>query len=719
MGFLHSIYKSFFINSSLQPATESDRSTCTRKGHDTSHPSCSPKGDAPTCSYKSSPLPQNTSTGCPFGFSSTRCDDIDDVERDEEVQNAGVSSTGATTFTPPLSGRNRVVLLYEHYIHLPALRAVWESPITERPELEPCFSAACHGMEIGYLLLAHFLTDQRTYVQKRSRVELVMEDLMRQYSLLAELVDGELEEEGPLDQCVRDGHAQPPTRGSGSPAPRPPQLLPSCSPSSPAFSLGAATDGSEDGSPTSFTETDSSSGSHLRTQGMGNPPSPSGGKTGGDKTDIPGGERPTSRSWGFPVPIKEEGSDQEAPVRLQPPRPLSSLTQDFPFPCCPPTSTVGARSPSLDLLLEALAQSLPAMTPSERVSVTKVIRNITHALDGASRAWSVGLGIEGQMNELRALVSLAPLASFQERESSSRHLDYARLIRPEVVVATYRDYPHTEDFFFRSVHLGTDCWAFTVIRRLQSARVLATGGDWYTASARVRQAAHILCYLGEHVMMLTSMVLRDYLELKVQIEGTSGEGSSLVRSFRPYTKRLMEPLEAALLRLPLSPARAGISTGEGEGVGEGEGEGEDDLQQALLAVYEFPEAYPALYAYIKALERVESALLGGFYFNHFRLAVNVIGGEARGTMNRAVAALQSTRECCKAVVYIPFQAKTSRLYIIRDHTRQWEGDGQNKHLNRKKSVTPYTNRNLPRSCILVIEKVSRRKHREESRTPAT
>lgn len=39
------------------------------------------------------------------------------------------------------------------------------------------------------------------------------------------------------------------------------------------------------------------------------------------------------------------------------------------------------------------------------------------------------------------------------------------------------------------------------------------------------QAGHILCYLGEHVLMLTSMVLRDYLELKVEIEGTSGEGS--------------------------------------------------------------------------------------------------------------------------------------------------------------------------------------------------
>jgi hypothetical protein len=38
-----------------------------------------------------------------------------------------------------------------------------------------------------------------------------------------------------------------------------------------------------------------------------------------------------------------------------------------------------------------------------------------------------------------------------------------------------------------------------------------------------------LSYLGEHVQMLTSMVLRDYLELKVEIEGTSGEGSIQVR----------------------------------------------------------------------------------------------------------------------------------------------------------------------------------------------
>lgn len=44
---------------------------------------------------------------------------------------------------------------------------------------------------------------------------------------------------------------------------------------------------------------------------------------------------------------------------------------------------------------------------------------------------------------------------------------------------------------------------------------LASRGEWHNAAARARQAAHILTYLGRHVLMLTSMILRDYLELKV------------------------------------------------------------------------------------------------------------------------------------------------------------------------------------------------------------
>ena len=42
----------------------------------------------------------------------------------------------------------------------------------------------------------------------------------------------------------------------------------------------------------------------------------------------------------------------------------------------------------------------------------------------------------------------------------------------------------------------------------------------------------MLHYLGDHILMLTSMNLRDYLRLKVEIQGTSGEGSKAVKAFR-------------------------------------------------------------------------------------------------------------------------------------------------------------------------------------------
>ncbi len=146
-------------------------------------------------------------------------------------------------------------------------------------------------------------------------------------------------------------------------------------------------------------------------------------------------------------------------------------------------------------------------------------------------------------------------------------------------------YANAEDFFFRTIHLGTECWMYVASRRAQSAHQYARQGKWDVASARimqvrcgsaprhlcaspatswsaaghcacaelsiwtpqnvtwkavdegapccavcasVSQAARVLRYLGEHVLSLTRMNLRDYLELKVQLEGTSGAGSSLV-----------------------------------------------------------------------------------------------------------------------------------------------------------------------------------------------
>ena len=62
----------------------------------------------------------------------------------------------------------------------------------------------------------------------------------------------------------------------------------------------------------------------------------------------------------------------------------------------------------------------------------------------------VGLGIEEQLNELRKQVGLEPLAGLAKRREG-RCLDYLRMVRPEVVLATKTEehYTHSEDFFFR------------------------------------------------------------------------------------------------------------------------------------------------------------------------------------------------------------------------------------------------------------------------------
>jgi hypothetical protein len=120
---------------------------------------------------------------------------------------------------------------------------------------------------------------------------------------------------------------------------------------------------------------------------------------------------------------------------------------------------------------------------------------------------------------------------------------------------------------------------------------LAGQGQWHNASARVLQAAHILSYLGEHVLMLTSMILKDYLELKVEIEGTSGEGSMQVKAFRGLVRDLYPPLKAAVLRLiNVDPATADAGV----------------EREALVHLYDHPYRHPELYAYAKALEAAES-----------------------------------------------------------------------------------------------------------------
>lgn len=131
---------------------------------------------------------------------------------------------------------------------------------------------------------------------------------------------------------------------------------------------------------------------------------------------------------------------------------------------------------------------------------------------------------------------------------------------------------------------------------------------------------------------------RDYLFLKVELEGTSGEGSVQVieksnryaqvaaaaacdagrvcdrpclqvKAFKPTAVRLFDPLAAALLGSS-APYAAPASDGEAEGEGEDRAE---RLHGALMGVYEYPDRRPGLYSYCKALEAVETGVLGGAF----------------------------------------------------------------------------------------------------------
>ena len=213
----------------------------------------------------------------------------------------------------------RVTNLYEDYIHLHDLTVVWSNPVTDNPAMEPCFAAAMHGIELAFILMAEFIKDSRQYVVKRPRMELVAKDVVMQCGILAQIVDGELEDEATV------------------------------------------------------------------------------------------------------------GANQTK----------TNLMQDFPFDGAPPTLTeedtgFGRQSPGLDMLIDAVSRSFPVMSVPERHSIIKVIRNITGKIDTSFSTWSVGIGWEEQLQQLRESVGLAPLAVNAKKE----YLNYAVLVRPTSVANT-------------------------------------------------------------------------------------------------------------------------------------------------------------------------------------------------------------------------------------------------------------------------------------------
>jgi hypothetical protein len=97
--------------------------------------------------------------------------------------------------------------------------------------------------------------------------------------------------------------------------------------------------------------------------------------------------------------------------------------------------------------------ALAAPTASCVLRPPQVVSSISHAFDSCFQHWSVGLGIEQQLEDLRRECGLPPRpASASSSCSSPRvNLDYELLVKPSLVEATLTRevYSNSEDFFFR------------------------------------------------------------------------------------------------------------------------------------------------------------------------------------------------------------------------------------------------------------------------------
>ena len=269
-----------------------------------------------------------------------------------------------------------------------------------------------------------------------------------------------------------------------------------------------------------------------------------------------------------------------------------SMAQPCSFPGSLPIIDTPTKSSSLIHLEKSLKAALRSASESDRAALGDAVSALTLAF-ARFDSWSVGLGIEPQINSIRECVGLPPTAI----KSRDKYLDYAKIVRPDIPEKALLTeiHPNPEDFFFRTVNGSTDCWAFVVLGLVRASRAHADAGQW-TAAAHINHlTARVLEYMGSHVQLLMEMNLRDYLMLKVELEGTSGEGSVLCKSMRGAIKGLLRPLVVVLL-----------GANAAETVGLENSSADEEFGLALMDVYEHPEMHIEWYTYAKSLEDLES-----------------------------------------------------------------------------------------------------------------
>ena len=179
------------------------------------------------------------------------------------------------------------------------------------------------------------------------------------------------------------------------------------------------------------------------------------------------------------------------------------------------------QSTGLKMLTDQIKLHYDSCVEMEQWSIRSMVLSIYSEFRTLSMKYNMNMGVEYQLRELIHVIGFEQLYndsySWSMNAGNRPVFKYAQVIKPKVVANTRVNiqFEHPEDFFFRTIHVGTECWGKVAMSLLSKSYQLAENGSWKDAAYSVELVCDILNYLGNHVLSLTSMNLRDFLVYKV------------------------------------------------------------------------------------------------------------------------------------------------------------------------------------------------------------
>ncbi|MEA5580911.1 tryptophan 2,3-dioxygenase family protein [Nodularia harveyana UHCC-0300] len=191
------------------------------------------------------------------------------------------------------------------------------------------------------------------------------------------------------------------------------------------------------------------------------------------------------------------------------------------------------------------------------------------------------------------------------------NIPYDEWIKPDTIAHLFdqRNF-NPEDKLFVVVHQVTECWLCISLSLLKTSQFATQEGNWQTATNKISKVCSILNYLAQHILILETMVLADYHELRVKLRDASGAQSKQSLDIVNLAKALFLPVTEYL----------------------------KEHNCSLIDIYDAPNQHVNLYQYIEVLSCLETRLTN-FFFCHYKLATQILGSESLGSLGFEVQAL--------------------------------------------------------------------------------